>query len=444
MTTSIRDIPEVAALDARRAMVRIPPELDVPLTGRVRQVIDTAEFRRLARISQLGLVSLVYPAAIHTRFEHSLGVYRLALLYLKQLAADERFAAVVTAADAELFIAAALLHDLGHWPFCHPLEDIRLPSVPSHELFANSFLLEGELADVLRDDWGINPRDLVALLSEKPREKAARILHSMLSGPIDIDKMDYLFRDSLHAGVPYGRHFDQQRLLGSLCLNRAGDGLAITDKGKTAAELMVFARYVMFSEVYWHHGVRAATSMLQRAFFLLHGSLDLDALFRMTEGPMIAELQQAAGDGPAGELLRGLFGPTRQLYKRLAQYSFFEQRELYRRLARRPYPWLTACAEHFAAVASTALGRVVAPHEILFDAPPVAREVEFNVEIHFPKEARYRPLGEVSPVVRALAEQQFDDYVKRVRIFAHPRVVADLRRLENLSKLIEQAVARTE
>ncbi len=112
----------------------------------------------------------------------------------------------------------------------------------------------------------------------------------MLSGPIDIDKMDYLYRDSLHAGVPYGRHFDQQRLLGSLCLNQAGDGLAITDKGKTAAELMVFARYVMFSEVYWHHGVRAATAMLQRAFYVLHGGLDLDGLFRMNEHEMIDEL----------------------------------------------------------------------------------------------------------------------------------------------------------
>ena len=101
----------------------------------------------------------------------------------------------------------------------------------------------------------------------------------MLSGPIDIDKMDYLHRDSLHAGVPYGRHFDQQRLIGSLCLNEAGDGLAITDKGKTAAEMMVFARYVMFSEVYWHHGVRSATAMLQRAFFLLHGTLDLERCF---------------------------------------------------------------------------------------------------------------------------------------------------------------------
>jgi len=442
MTTSIRDIPEVAALDSRRHLVRIPPELDVPLTQRVRRVIDTAEFRRLARISQLGLVSLVYPAAHHTRFEHSLGVYRLALLCLKQLAGDERFAAAVCPRDAEVFLAAALLHDLGHWPFCHPIEDMRLLNLPSHEWFAHGFLTEGEVGDVLRDDWRIEPREVAALLMEAPRDTASQILGSMLSGPIDIDKMDYLFRDSLHAGVPYGRHFDQQRLLGSLCLNQAGSGLALRDKGKTAAELLVFARYVMFSEVYWHHGVRAATAMLQRAFFLLHGALDLNSLFRMTEQEMIAQLQRAAGTGPAGELLDGLFGPRRQLYKRLAQYSYFEQRELYQRLARRPYPWLAACAEQFAAVAAAALGRPLAPHEILFDAPPVTREVEIDVEIYFPKEDCYRPLGEVSPVVCTLARQQFDDYVKRVRIFAHPRVVADLRGLTNLPQLVQQAVER--
>jgi len=442
--TTILEIPEVAGLDARGGLVRIPPELDVPLTDRVRQIIDTPEFRRLARISQLGLVSLVYPAAIHTRFEHSLGVYRLALLFLKRLAHDERFTAAVRPEDAELLLVTALVHDLGHWPFCHPLEDIRLPSVPTHELFANSFLLEGEIADVLRDDWGINPRDVVSLLNEKPRGAASRILASMLSGPIDIDKMDYLFRDSLHAGVPYGRHFDQQRLIGSLCLNRAGDGLAITDKGRTASELLVFARYVMFSEVYWHHGVRAATAMLQRAFYLLHGMLHLDSLFRMTEGEMIEEMTRAAGSGPAAELLAGIFGPTRQLYKRLAQYSFFEQQDLYLRLARRPYPWLAACAEQFAAIASTVLKRVVAPHEILFDAPPVQREVEIQVEIYFPKEDRYRPLEDVSPVVRTLAKEQFDDYVKRVRIFAHPRVAAEIRRLENLPHLVSQAIDRTE
>ena len=438
------NIPEVAALDSRRGMVRIPPETDVPLTPRVRQLIDTPEFRRLARISQLGLVGLVYPAAIHTRFEHSLGVYRLGLLYLRQLGGDERMAAAVRPEEAEVFIAAALLHDLGHWPFCHPIEDVQLLGVPSHELFANSFLLEGEIADTLRHDWGVNPRDVVMLLSGKPRDTASRVLASMLSGPIDIDKMDYLFRDSLHAGVPYGRHFDQHRLIGSLCLNEAGDGLAISEKGKTAAELMVFARYVMFSEVYWHHGVRAATAMLQRAFYLLHGQLNLDSLFRMAEQPMITELQQAAEGGPAGELLDGLFGPTRRLYKRLAQYSFFEEQGLYQRLARRPYPWLVSCAEQLAALASSQLGRVVAPHEILFDAPPVAREVQFDVDIFFAKENRYRPLGEVSPVIRTLATEQFDDYVKRVRIFAHPRIVGELRALSNLPELLDQAIARTE
>src|SRR5687768_18029047 len=118
---SIFDLPEIRELDTRRNLVRIPDQIDVPLTPRVRQLVDTPEFRRLASISQLGLVSLVYPAANHTRFEHSLGVYRMALLYLKQLAHDERFAANVSPADAEVFLVAALLHDLGHWPFCHPI-----------------------------------------------------------------------------------------------------------------------------------------------------------------------------------------------------------------------------------------------------------------------------------------------------------------------------------
>lgn len=438
------DIPEVSGLDARRGVVRIPPELDVPMTARVRHLIDAPEFRRLGQIRQLGLVSLVYPAALHTRFEHSLGVFRLALLVLRRLAHDARFAETVGVDDAQLFLAAALLHDLGHWPFCHPIEDMGLPGVPSHEMFANSFLLEGEVADVLRHDWGIVPRDVVALLSEKPRDPASHILGSLLSGPVDIDKMDYLFRDSLHAGVPYGRNFDQERLIGSLCLSASGDMLAVSDKGKTAAEMMVFARYVMFSEVYWHHGVRAATAMLQRAFYLLHGLLDLDVLFRLSEDAMIAQMKQAAASGPAGELIEGLFGPTRRLYKRLAQYSIFEQRPLYDRLARKPYDWLAACAEQFAALASTALGRVVAPHEILFDAPPMQREVEFNVDVFYAKENHYRPLDEVSPVVRTLAKDQFDDYVKRVRIFAHPRIVDDLRRLDSFASLVGEAIDRME
>lgn len=429
---SIHDIPEVCGLDARAQLIRIPDQQDVPLTPRVRQIIDTAEFRRLSQISQLGLVSLVYPAAHHSRFEHCLGVYRMTLLYLKQLAHDPRFAAAIDRHQADVLIAAALLHDLGHWPFCHPIEDMNLPGVPEHELFANSFILEGEIADALRDQWQIQPREVIALLSGEPHDAGAGILHSMLSGPIDVDKMDYLVRDSLHAGVPYGRNFDQHRLIGSLCLNAAGDGLAISDKGRTAAEMMVFARYVMFSEVYWHHAVRAATAMLQRSFYLLRDQLDLDDLFRSTEPRMIDELCEAAGSGPAGELLDGLFGPVRRLYKRLAQFSFFEQQEFYEALARRPFPWLVRCSEVFADRLSHLAGRRVAPTEILFDAPPTKLEVQFQVDIYFRKEDRYRPLGDVSPVVHTLARKQFDDYVKRVRIFVHPRLAEELCRVSSL------------
>lgn len=440
----IQDLPEIRELDNRRHLIRIPDEIDVPLTSRVRSLIDSAEFRRLANISQLGLVSLVYPAAHHSRFEHSLGVYRMTLLYLKQLSHDARFGKAVSLHDAEVLIAAALLHDLGHWPFCHPIEDMGLSEVPDHELFANSFLLEGDIAEMLRSDWKVHPREVVSLLSEEPRDARSRILHSILSGPIDVDKMDYLGRDSLHAGVPYGRHFDQQRLIGSLCMNEVGDGLAISDKGRTAAEMMVFARYVMFSEVYWHHAVRSATAMLQRVFFDLHGDLDLDSLFRMTEQRWIDQVRHVAGDSPARRLLDGLFGETRSLYKRLAQFSLFEHRQWYEQLARRPYPWLTECCEAFARVLSPVVSRRVESHEVLFDAPPVKLEVEFNVEIFFRKERCYRRLGDVSPVVRTLAREQFDDYVKRVRIFVHPQLRKELGNQFNLAAAMEQTLAQME
>jgi HD superfamily phosphohydrolase len=433
-------LPELLSLDQRRHLVRIPHELDVPLTPRVVQLIDTPEFRRLTRISQLGLVTLVYPGATHSRFEHSLGVYRNALLYLKQLNGDERFTSLVSEKDAEVFLVAALLHDLGHWPFCHPIEDIRLPGVPHHELFANSFLLEGELADVLRQEWQLNPRDVVAFLSEKPREARGRLLASLLSGPIDIDKMDYLVRDSLHAGVPYGRHFDQQRLIGSMCLNEAGDGLAITEKGRTAAEMMVFARYVMFNEVYWHHAVRSATAMLQRAFSLLQPELELDALFRLPESAFIDALLAAGAGTSAEPLLAGLFGPARRLYKRLAEFSFFQHRELYEQIARRPFPWLAALAEKLAEGLSRRLARRVAPHEVLVDAPPVKREIEFSVDVYFPKEKLYRPLGDVSPAIHTLATRQFDDFVKRVRIFLHPDLIADARQIADTQPLVAEAL----
>ena len=440
--STIYDIPEVGRSRGAGGMVRIPPGVDVPLTDRVRRLIDTAAFRRLAQIRQLGLVSLVYPAANHTRHEHSLGVFLAAIEYLDRLAADERFAAAVSTTNAESLLAAALLHDVGHFPFGHPIEDLNLPQVPDHEKLACRYILDDEIASVLRDAWQLEPADVAGLVCGTPRGRSQRILRSMLSGPIDVDKIDYLMRDSLHAGVPYGQHFDRRRLIGSLCLNEAGDGLAITDKGKTAAEMMVFARYVMFSEVYWHHAVRSATAMLQRAIYLLFDVLkvNVDRWIALNEAELVDYLFAVGGKSPAAALLDGIFRSTRNLYKRLAQYSYFEQPEMYRLMARRPYTELAGVSERIARMLESALGQSVAPHEVLVDAPPTELEVEFNVEVYFPKQNVYRPLGDISPVVRTLAQEQFDDYVKRVRVFVHPRLAAEAQRLPNLNERLADAI----
>jgi HD superfamily phosphohydrolase len=432
------DIPEVGDAEADRGLIRIPVEQDVPFTRRVRALVDTAEFRRLGEITQLGLARLVYPGATHTRFEHALGVFHNAIRYLRQLGKDARFCRLIDAHHAELLLASALLHDLGHWPFCHPIEDMGLKGLPPHEQFAAEFLAPNrELAQVLRDMWHVEPEEVLDVLAPRTDSAPLRMIRSILSGPIDIDKMDYLDRDSLHAGVPYGRNFDKSRLIQSLVVNERGDGLAISSKGRTAAELMVFARYVMFGEVYWHHAVRSATSMFARAFYHLHDRFDLRAFFQMRESEVINFMRVTAAGTDCEELVEGLFGPKRILYKRVAEYSLYQNPEIYQKLARQTYEYLVFAAESYLDTARFILN--VGPNDILIDAPPPHREVEFNVDIYYPKEDVYRPLHKVSPVVEALARTQFDDYVKRVRILAHPRIASEMAKADLERQLLERS-----
>lgn len=421
------EIPELVSLTAGQGLVRIPPEQNVPFTDRVRAIVDTAEFQRLTHISQLGLVARVYPGARHTRFEHSLGVFHNSLKYLWQLGHDPRFTQLVDTHAAEVLMVAALLHDIGHWPFCHLMEDLALPGFPAHEDFAAEFLLrDGELARVLREEWHVEPSEVLEVLVPRTETPTLKLLRSILSGPVDIDKLDYLERDSLHSGVPYGRNFDKQRLIQSLILNAHGDGLALTSKGRTAAELMVFARYVMFSEVYWHHAVRAATAMFARAFFELMDRIAWRELFLLGEEEMLRRLSEVAQGTPAAELLSGVFGTRRLIYKRVIEFSWHQHPEEYQQLARKPYATLVRWSAELAANLSHSLGLSLQPTDILIDSPPVHREIEFDVPIYFPREGAYRRLDEVSPVVAALAHTQFDDLVKRVRLFAHPRVAQQL------------------
>ena len=387
------------------------------------KLIDTPAFQRLRHISQLGLVGHVYPAANHHRFEHSLGVFRMALLFLRQLAHQQEFAEIVSPAEAESFLLAALLHDIGHWPFCHPIEDMSLPEVDSHEAMAARFIGGEEIKTLIENDWSASVDDVLTLINRTGESRAERLLQSVLSGPIDIDKMDYLYRDSLHAGVPYGQNFDAPRLIGSLCLNESGDRLAISHKGRTAAEMMIFSRYIMFSEVYWHHAVRSATAMLQRAFYLSRDTFrDQDqsgSWFALGEHEMLTQWM-AGAEGVPAELLEQLFGPKRRLYKRVASFSYSENRELFDSLSRRRYQELVDRGSELAVLLSERTGTPFFSDDVLIDAPPMGLEVQCNIEVKNLKSNKFQPLSELSPVVDTLARNQFDNFVKRVRIFVPP------------------------
>lgn len=413
--------PELAASTQSGSIVRIPPAQDVPMTPRVRRVLDSPPMRRLASISQLGMVALVYPGATHSRLEHSLGVYGNAIRVLARFAGDERFAGMVDRRMADAFVLAALLHDVGHWPFCHPIEDMRLTNLAEHESRIGNWIASSELARCMAEDWRCEVADLLILLCP-PKDSidtltaGQRFLASCLSGPIDIDKLDYLQRDSLHAGVPYGRNFDAGRLIASMEIHPRTGALAIGDKGRTAAEMMVFSRYIMFSEVYWHHTVRAATAMIQRCIFVLQQRLDLESMLTMNDAQWIANLQSIAAQSDAQPLADGLFGPQRKLYKPVAEFNAIDGDVVHRALARRPYWWLVAMSERLADRLGDVCGVPIHAVDVLIDAPPVKLEVDINIDV-VSRDGRVRQLGDVSPVASALARQQFDNHVKRVRVF---------------------------
>lgn len=430
MVQSVEMIPE---LHSHASILRISPEVDVPITQRVRRLIDTAAFRRLSRISQLGLVSLVYPGATHSRFEHSLGVYRNAVDFLRQLAYDPQAPRVFSDRDSALFVVSGLLHDIGHWPYCHAIEDIKLVHLPKHEVLAERLLTHRELAHLLRADWDLDPEEVAQFLhpeSSIPFSESRSVLRSMLSGPIDIDKLDYLERDSLHAGVPYGRNFDRNRLVHSLCVDTERHRLAISEKGKTAAEMMVFARYVMFSEVYWHHAVRSATAMLQRAVYELRDNEDLASAWAdMDEATMQESMLEIARGKPFEPCVLGLFGLRRNLYKRIAQFDNLSDPDLHRALSCRTYAEVVGIARELSRRVQCVFDLPIGENDLLIDSPPMKLEVQFDLQVRM-REGGFRPLSDLSPVVQSLATQQFDALVKRVRVFVAPHLREPFRKID--------------
>lgn len=239
----------------RLEVVRDPLWNNIQLEPEALELLDTPAVQRLRYVRQLGHAFLVYPGATHTRFEHALGAYHLAR---RAIAALHDGGLAVDRADGLRLRLAALLHDVGHYPFSHALEEAGLPS---HEELAERHLAQPDLAAALKHS-GVPAAKLLPLIRGQSKEPLA----GLVSGPVDVDKLDYLSRDAWMCGVPYGV-IDVERLLASLVLAPSPGGrvvLALHEKGLSALESLLFAKYQMYRTVYWHHAVRAATVMFKR------------------------------------------------------------------------------------------------------------------------------------------------------------------------------------
>jgi HD superfamily phosphohydrolase len=275
-------------------------------------LLETPVVQRLRYVRQLGLAFLVYPGATHSRFEHALGAWHLAGVALRLL--EERNALEGIDARAQQIVrAAALLHDVGHYPFSHALEEI---GVTHHEQVAHPLITSGPVADVLRQALGDSaPEEVFALITGRSTDA----LQGLISGSLDLDKIEYLKRDATMCGVPYGE-IDVDRLLNSLVIvqtpDRTSRVVGVHEKGLSALESLLFAKYQMYRNVYWHHAVRSATAMYKRlvAVALDSGHVAADAVAHFTDEGLLVHLDVPSLPVEARVMLDGL--RFRRLHKR--------------------------------------------------------------------------------------------------------------------------------
>lgn len=240
----------IIRVDARTAEGRLFADL-----------IDTPEFQRLRRIRQLGLAYFAYQSAEHSRFTHSLGAFNLATRVLAKLSAEHKIS------DEERIAvrAAALLHDIGHGAFSHVIEAIL---VFHHEDYSVAAITEPQTAinQVLTAFSPSLADDVASMIKGTFRRRA---LAQLISSQLDVDRMDYLLRDSLMTGAKYGV-YDLEWIVKSIEIDEENDRIFVAAPGIAAVEDYLQARYYMFRQVYFHRTLRAAESVLKS---LLHRAI---------------------------------------------------------------------------------------------------------------------------------------------------------------------------
>jgi len=226
-------------------------------------LINTPEVQRLRYVSQLGLAHFTYPGATHSRFSHSLGVLRLMQECISHL--RNTYPKYLNKLDEEALLAASLLHDIGHFPLSHVTEEV----FGSHEDNGIHIINDPKstVNKILRKRASSLPSKVVALLAKQ--STAPLWQKSLISSQLDIDRLDYLRRDSLYSGAGYG-HFDCFRILHTMQLkekvveNRRKDTFVVwPDKSKYAIEEYIFSRFYMYQSVYYHHTTKGFEGLVR-------------------------------------------------------------------------------------------------------------------------------------------------------------------------------------
>ena len=305
--------------------IRDPIHVFITVDSAERKVVDSRPVQRLRHIHQLAMGYLVYPGATHKRFEHALGVMELAsrvydIITRPDLVHDRVRRTLPEMANEDqrrywrrVLRMAALCHDIGHLPFSHAAEHELLPKGWTHETITKELVLSDEMRRIWQSVRPpLIPEDIVKLsvgpskLPETTFSDWEAVLSEIVVGDaFGVDRMDYLLRDSLHAGVQYGR-FDHYRLIDTLRILPENDNsdqptLGLEQGGLHSAEALLLARYSMFSQVYYHR-VRRAYDLHLKDF--LHEWLpetefltDTQKFLELSDIEVLAAIRKKAQEG---------------------------------------------------------------------------------------------------------------------------------------------------
>ena len=356
---------------------------DVFISSIAGELIDTPEMQRLRHVVQTSFSNMIYPGANHTRFEHSIGTYYL-------MSRGCFFNKIEKLMGSRLVITA-LLHDVGHTAFSHALEGVlKKHTGKNHEDYSIKKIEGGEIAEVLERN-GIPPSEIVGVFT-RPIGKA-------ILGYLGTDKMDYLLRDAYYTGIGYGS-VDKDRLLRKIVIQDGG--VMLEEKGISAAEAMLMARFLMYSNVYLHPVSISADMMVARAaeYAIADRALNAEELPFLDDAQLMGRL--LSGGGIAGELAGRI--RERRLYKVASQLKMRElDNWLY--LGDIGEKELKEIEKTIAAKAD------VEPERVMVHIP---KPWFSDVGIRVLKEGEYYSLDEASLITRLLKEAQWDYHYVRV------------------------------